>query len=156
MAQTEKLPRGIRRRGASLIVYLTLADGREQKRSVGCVTLKTAVRQREIWQREIEESKYVKPKQRTDLVTFAAICDSASEYYKNYTRAWDAAEGRIARFKEWWPGRTAESITTLEIDAQLLANVAPRGLKWTKCTSNEYRVHCCVSSLWRSTLEQSP
>ncbi len=140
MAQTERLPRGIRRRGGSLIVYLTLADGREQKRSVGCVTLKTAVRQREIWQREIEESKYIKPKPRTDLVSFSDICDSASEYYKNYTRAWDAAEGRIARFKEWWPGRAAESITTPEIDAQLLANVAPRGLKWTKCTSNEYRV----------------
>jgi len=138
--QTEKLPRGIRRRGRSLVVYLTLADGREQKRSVGCVTLKTAVRQREIWQREIEESRYVKPVPRTDRVLFSEICDSAFEYYKNYTRGWDAAEGRIARFKEWWPGRTAESITTAEIDVQLLANVAPRGLKWTKCTSNEYRV----------------
>jgi integrase len=138
--QTEKLPRGIRRRGRSLVVYLTLADGREQKRSVGCVTLKTAVRQREIWQREIEESRYVKPVPRTDRVLFSEICDSAAEYYKNYTRAWDAAEGRIARFKEWWPSRTAESITTAEIDAQLLANVAPRGLQWTRCTSNEYRV----------------
>jgi integrase len=140
MAQPEKLPRGIRRRGGSLIVYLTLADGREQKRSVGCVTLKTAVRQREIWQRDIEESKYIKPKPRTDLVSFSDICESAVEYYKNYTRGWDAAEGRIARFKEWWPGRTAESITTQEVDALLLANVVPRGLKWTKCTSNEYRV----------------
>lgn len=138
--KSETLPRGIRRRGTSLVAYLTKTDGSFELRTIGNVSLKCAKRQREIWQREIEENKYVKPKPRTDLVLFSDIADKALEYYKNYTRAWDACEGRIARFKEWWPNRTAESITTEEINAQLLANVAPRGLGWTKTTSNEYRL----------------
>lgn len=136
----ERLPRGIRRRGSSLYVYLTHDDGKPELRSIGNVSVECAKQQRAIWQREIAESKYVKPKPRTDLALFADICDRALDYYKNYTRGWDAAEGRIARFKEWWKGRTAESITTQEIDEVFLANVAPRGLKWTKCTSNEYRI----------------
>jgi len=135
----ERLPRGIRRRGSSLVAYLTKNDGSFELRTIGMVSLECAKRQRAIWQREIEESRYIKPKPRTDLVLFSDICDAAVTYFKNYTRSWDAIESRVARFKEWWPGRTAESITTEEIDAMLLANVAPRGLKWTKCTSNEYR-----------------
>jgi hypothetical protein len=79
------------------------------------------------------------PTPRTDLVQFASICDVALDHFKNYTRCWDAAETRIKVFKTWWKGRTAESITTSEIDAQLLANVAPRGAQWSKTTSNEYR-----------------
>jgi hypothetical protein len=138
--KTEKLPRGIRRRGQSLYAYLTFPDGTFKLRCIGNVTPAFADSQRTIWRREITEAKYLKPKPRTDLVLFSTICDRAVDYYKNYTRGWDAVEGRIARFKEWWGRRTAESITTEEIDSQLLANVAPRGLKWTKCTSNEYRV----------------
>jgi integrase len=138
--KTEKLPRGIRRRGKKLYAYLTFPDGTFQLRVIGNVTVDFAETQRRIWEREIDESRYVKPKPRTDLVSFADICDRAVEHYKNYTRAWDGIEGRVAVFKQWWPGRMAESITTEEIDAQLLANVAPRGLKWTKCTSNEYRI----------------
>jgi integrase len=155
----EKLPRGIRRRGSSLVAYLTKNDGSFELRSIGNVSLKCAKRQREIWQREIEESRYVKPKPRTDLVLFSDICDKALEYYKNYTRAWDACETRIARFKEWWPGRTAESITTEEINTQLLANVAPRGLKWTRTTANEYRLtalRCFALAIDRGELTVNP
>jgi integrase len=109
-------------------------------RTIGNVSLECAKRQRAIWQREIEESRYVKPKPRTDLVLFSDICDRAVEYHKNYTRSWDAIESRVARFKEWWPGRTAESITTEEIEQKLLSGVGPKGAKWTPCTANEYRV----------------
>lgn len=138
--KTEQLPRGIRRRGASLVAYLTKTDGQFELRTIGHVTLRCAIRQREIWQREIEENKYIKPKPRTDLVLFSDICDKAIQYFKDYTRTWDAIESRVPRFKEWWGGRTAESITTEEINAQLLANVAPRGLGWSKTTANEYRL----------------
>jgi integrase len=138
--RTEQLPRGLRRRGNSLVAYLTKTDGSFELRTIGNVSLKCAKRQLEVWQREIEESRYVKPKPRTDLVLFSDICDKAIEHFKNYTRAWDAIESRVKRFKEWWPNRTAESIGTSEINAQLLANVALRGLKWTETTSNEYRV----------------
>lgn len=137
----EELPRGIRRRGKhSYEIYLTHADGTAERRAMRNVTVKMAETQRHIWQREIAEGKYVKPKPRTDMVLFSDICDKAIEHYKHFTRGWDAVAGRVTRFKEWWPNRTAEGITTAEIDAYLLANVAPRGLQWTKCTSNEYRI----------------
>ena len=136
----DKLPRGIRRRGSSLVAFLTHPDGHFERRTIGMVTAKFAEQQRKIWQREIAESRYVKPKPRTDLVLFSGICDRAVEYFKNYTRTWDRAECHVARFKEWWPNRTAESITTPEINAKLRENVAPNGLKWSERTSNEYRV----------------
>jgi integrase len=135
----EKLPRGIRRRGNSLYAYLTHLDGHEEVRCIGNVSVSFAKDQRVIWQREIVERRYVKPVPRTDLVTFAQIADKALEYYKAYTRCWDVATGRIGVFKSWFSGRTAESITATEIVARLLENTAPRG-KWTKCTSNEYRL----------------
>jgi integrase len=138
--KNEKLPRGIRRRGNSLYVYLTHPDGKFELRSVGMVSAASADMLRKSWQKEIAENKYIKPKPRTDMVPLADICDKAVEHYKNYTRAWDGIEGRVAVFKQWWPGRAAESIADTEIEAKLLANVAPNGLQWTKCTSNEYRV----------------
>jgi integrase len=139
MKKPEKLPRGLHWRNDSLYIYLTI-DGQEVNRSVGRMSVKMAVQQREIWQREIIEGKYLKPKPRTDLVTFADICTQAIDHYKSHTRGWDGIEGRVAVFKKWWDTRTAESITTGEINKQLLANVKPRGLKWTECTSNEYRI----------------
>ncbi|MFZ1975490.1 MAG: site-specific integrase [Candidatus Acidiferrales bacterium] len=157
--KTEQLPRGIRRRGPSLVAYLTKADGSFELRTIGNVSLKCAKRQREVWQREIEENKYVKPKPRTDLVLLSDICDKAVQYFKDYTRAWDACECRVARFKEWWPGRAAESISTEEINAQLLANIAPRGLGWTKTTANEYRLtllRCYALAIERGEVTVNP
>src|SRR6267154_2382063 len=51
----EKLPRGIRRRGRSLEVYLTFPDGHAERRSLSNLSVKMAVQQREIWRREIAE-----------------------------------------------------------------------------------------------------
>jgi hypothetical protein len=49
-----------------------------------------AAKLRRKWQTQIDEGKYIPPKPRTDLVLFAEICDKAEEYYKKYTRGWDA------------------------------------------------------------------
>jgi len=136
--KTEKLPRGIRQRGNSLVAYLTKTDGSFVLRTIGNVSLKCAKRQREVWQREIEENKYIKPKPRTDIVLFSDICDRAVEHDKVYTRSWDAMEGRVKVFKEWWPNRTAESILSDEVEAKLRENVdAGTGCRTTR---NEYRV----------------
>lgn len=54
----EKLPRGVRRRGGSLIVYLTHPGGRAERRSVGNVAPGTAKKLREQWQRNIADGKY--------------------------------------------------------------------------------------------------
>jgi len=100
-----KLPRGLRWRkdSNSLYVYLTDADGRPERRSVGHMSVKMAEQQRAIWQREIADGRYLKPKPRTDLVTFADICTQAIDHYKKFTHAWDGMEGRVKIFKKWWP-----------------------------------------------------
>lgn len=139
-AKKEKIPRGIRRRGSSLYAVLTHPDGHEERRCIGNVTVAFAKNQRVVWLREITEGKYIRPVPRTDLVTFAAIADKAIEHYKNYTRCWDVAEGRISIFKTWFTGQTADSITPEEITAKLLAGKTPDGRKWSKCTQNEYRL----------------
>src|SRR5215471_18327875 len=51
----EELPRGIHRLGRFLEVYLTHADARGERRSVGNFSVKMADQQRQIWQREIAE-----------------------------------------------------------------------------------------------------
>jgi integrase len=105
------------------------------------VTPKFALEQRNVWMREIREGKYVKKVPRTDQVLLETIADRYLEHAKNYHRFWDSTASRIAlmKSKEWWKGRTAASITSDEIDAKLLENKAPNGLKWNETTCNEYR-----------------
>jgi integrase len=138
--KAEVLPRGIRRRGHSLYAFLTHEDGQGELRVVGNCTVKFAQSQREKWQREILENKYIKKVPHAASVKFSDICDKAETYYKDRTRCWDAIECRVKRFKEWWGDRKAESITKQEIEERLFANVAPRGAKWSETTHNEYRV----------------
>jgi integrase len=134
----EKLERGIRRRGVSLVAYLTHPDGRIERRSMGNVGAKMAATQRAIWQRAIQEGKYIRPVPRAEKVLFSTIADAALEHAKTYKRHWDTDAGRIARMKQWWTGRTADSITTKEIDDKLLETL--RAEDWSETTSNEYRV----------------
>jgi integrase len=134
----EQLPRGIRRRGHSLIVFITHPDGRSERRSLGNVTLKFAKEQRSIWQREIAEGRYVKKVPRTERPLYSVIADKALEHAKNYKRCHDADQSRIELMKLWWGDRLADSITTEEIDAKLLETRKARN--WTETTSNEYRI----------------
>ena len=136
----EKLPRGIRRRGDSLVVYLTFPGGHAERRSVGNVSVKMANQQREIWQREIAECRYIQKVPRVDRVSFAAIADAALDHAKKYQRSWDADEGAIKRLKGWWGIRMADEITTDEINDRLYQNTTSRGLCWTETTANKYRV----------------
>jgi len=149
MMRNEKLPRGIRRRpnSPSLYAFLTHPDGTREFRSIGTVTPKFAANQRAIWQREIMEGRYVKKVPRVEKVLFGTIADNFLTHAQNYHRFWDSTASRVSRLKGWWKGRTADSITTAEVDAQFLANVAPRGLKWNETTSNEYR--CTLFAIYK-------
>ena len=142
MTKKEKLPRGIRRRGNSLIIYLTHPDGHVERRSLGMVTVKFAKAQRVIFQREIAEGKYLKPVPRVERVLFSEIADKALKHAENYKRFWDSDTSRVKRPKEWWGDRFADEITTEAINDKFLENMAPapRGLGWCETTSNEYCV----------------
>jgi integrase len=148
----KKLPRGIRRRGNSLVIYLTHPDGKAERRSLGNISLKTAIREREILQRQIEEGRYVKPVPRIDRVSFAMIADAALDHAKKYQRSWDADEGAIKRLKGWWGTRMADEITTDEINDRLYQNTAPRGLCWTETTANKYRV--LLSKIYQMAIDR--
>ena len=122
--------KGIRTRHGSYVAYLTVG-GREAKRTIGAigvVTLAQAIAQRVEWVKQIQAGTYnakpVAPPEVKPPVTFAAICDSALNFYKTRKRCWDAAECRIKVFKEWFPNRAAADITTPEITEHLDANVA--------------------------------
>jgi integrase len=149
----EKLPRGIRYRGTSFVAYLTHPDGRAERRTIGNVTLKMAAEQRAHWQREITEGRYIKKVPRVEHVAFGEIARTALEHANKYKRSWDTDAGRIRRMLEWWGDRTADSITTSEIDERLFENVAPRGAGWTETTSNEYRV--LLSHIYKLAIDRS-
>lgn len=144
--------KGIRTRHGSYVAYLTI-NGKEVKRTIGAigvVTLAAAIAQRVEWQKQIQAGTYnakpVAPPEVKPPISFAAIADSALNFYKTRKRCWDAAECRIKVFKEWFANRTAESITSPEITSHLDAKVVPPGTqvvprgKWSECTANEYRV----------------
>ena len=135
-----RLPRGIRKRGNSYVAYLTHSDGRAERRTIGNVTLKVAEQQRQIWMREITEGRYLKKLPRARAALFREIADLVLEKAKLFKRSWDADAGRIAKMKQWWGYLPINSITTEQIDEQLLANVTPRGACWSEATSNHFRI----------------
>jgi integrase len=138
-AKSCELPRGIRRRGKAIVVYLTHPDGRAERRSLGNVTVKLAEKLRAKFQLEITEGKYVKPAPRADLVSFKSIADAMVAHSKLHKRAWDGDEQRAKVFVEWWGAMPAAELTPVMIAEKLNANLAPNGLKWSKATFNEYR-----------------
>jgi integrase len=145
MNTATKLPRGIRERNGVLVAYLTI-NGKESKRTIGMCTVAAAIVQRAKWLEEIRLGTYnpkpaaADPVAKAEPISFAAIADRAIEYYKRHARCWDAVETRVKLFKVWFAGRAAASVTTIEIDEHLHANTGTLGLKWSRTTSNEYRV----------------
>ena len=139
---TEKLPRGVRRRGNSLCVYLTHppdethSNGYFSVRSLGNVTPKFAQDQRIIFQREIIANKYNPPAVRVEQVLFSVIATKATEHSKRHKRSWDGDAQRAKVFTAWWGTRAAASLTVEEIEKKLTENLAPDGLSWSKTTFN--------------------
>ena len=88
----------MRRRGRSLVIYLTHPDGRIERRSLGNVTPKFASNQRTIFERQITENKYLKPVPRVEQVLFETIADKAVEHSRRYKRTWDSDKQRARVF----------------------------------------------------------
>lgn len=78
----ERLPRGIQRRGDSLVVVFALADGKIERRSLGPVSVGYAKEQRAIYQRQVREGRYI-PKQ-----LLAKHENTIADFWKSYLDAY--------------------------------------------------------------------
>lgn len=144
---------GIQKRRGRFVAYLTHPDGKIERRSIGPVTLKTAISQRGIWVREIAEGKYVKAVVKKDIVLFSTIADAAVQHAKDYNRTWDSAETRAKVFKGWFGPLPVGDITTEMINKEMLAMV--KAETWSERTSDEYRTWL-VSCFDRAKIVPNP
>jgi integrase len=110
--KNEKLPRGVKRRDDSWVVYFALSDprckgldkcvencecGRIERRTVkGCPSEGYAVQQRAIFQRQVAEGKYVRkqPRKPQPKPVEVFIADFFSEYLRAYRVAGKKCEWR--------------------------------------------------------------
>lgn len=80
----ERLPRGVRRRGDSLVVSFALADGSIERRALGPVSVSYAVEQRAIYQRQVREGNYQKkqPRPKEKRRTVSDLWETYLDSYK--------------------------------------------------------------------------
>src|SRR5215468_10688213 len=78
-----KLPRGIRRRGDSLVVSFALPDGRIERRSLGPVSVRYAQEQLGIFKRQVREGIYQKRQPRPEPAKEITCADLWTSYKKN-------------------------------------------------------------------------
>jgi integrase len=88
----EKLPRGIKRRGDSLVCVFALTDGKIERRAVGEVSLSYAVEQLGIYKRQVREGNYQKRVPRVKEHT--TLADLWTMYLKGYRLAGKKAAWR--------------------------------------------------------------
>ena len=74
---------------------------------------------------------------RRRFVSFGEIGEDALKYSETHKRSYRDDKSRMAKLKELWGSRDAESITTAEIEQQL-SGLARDG-KWAPSTFNHYR-----------------
>ena len=78
-----KLPRGIHRRGKSLVVSFALADGTIERRSLGPVSAGYAQEQLGIFKRQVREGTYQKRQPRPEPAKEIMCSDLWTAYKKN-------------------------------------------------------------------------
>ena len=79
----ENLPRGVRRRGNSLLVSFALSDGVIERRSVGDVSVSFAKEQRAIFQRQVREGSYEKRRPKQTVYTVSDLWAAYLLDYRN-------------------------------------------------------------------------
>lgn len=77
--KTGRLPRGVRRRGNSLVVSFALSDGRIERRALGPVSVGYAEEQLGIFKRQVREGSYEKRQPRVET---RDTCADLWEAYK--------------------------------------------------------------------------
>jgi len=149
MKKEGKLPRGLRKRGGSYVAFLTHPDGHSERRTIGCVSLQTAILQRGKWQLELLEGKYIKRAVRAGAATFEEIADAWLVKQRENPKSLESTESRVKLLKEWWGPRLARDLTKEEIAAKLTEAATDK--KWADATFNNYRL--CLSGTYRLAIE---
>lgn len=98
MRSKEKLPRGIRRRGDSLVVSFALANGTIERRSLGMASVGYAVEQLGIFKRQVREGIYESRKPRVQEAKAITCVDLWTAYLADATNR----EKRVDRLKTAW------------------------------------------------------
>jgi integrase len=115
----EKLPRGIRRRGNSLVVTFALADGTIERRALGPVSVQWAKEQREIFRREVREGTYEKrqPAAPKKIFTVGDLWTAYLREYRNQgKRNADRLEIAWNHLKGMFETKRVEEISTDSIN----------------------------------------
>lgn len=122
MRTKEKLPRGIRRRGNSLVVSFALADGTIERRGLGMVSVSFAVEQLGIFKRQVRENCY-QPKRPRVLevkVVHYTVNDLKTAYLVDYENRGGKDSGRLEiawnHLKAMFGTKRVEDVTTNDVN----------------------------------------
>ena len=92
----KKLPRGVTRRGKSLVVSFALPDGTIERRSLGpCATEQFAVEQRALYRRQVREATYQPWQARQEKPKRVTVADLWPLYLRNYANKGKTDAGRL-------------------------------------------------------------
>lgn len=124
--KVEKLPRGVRIRANSYVVFLTHKDGTQERRvagRVGVVTAKWAGAQREIWRRAIDENRYERRQARPESIIEITCADLWDSYEKDCQsrdiRRLDRSRLAWTHLKPSFGSRPAAAVKPREIAAYI-------------------------------------
>ncbi len=122
MKGKNKLPRGIRRRGSSLVVSFAGPDGRIERRSLGPVSVQYASEQRKIFQRQVREGVYegYRPRVKETVYTVADLWDV---YLRTYRNRGGRDDGRLViawnHLKPMFEKKRLEEVSTALIETYI-------------------------------------
>lgn len=95
MSKTKKLPRGIRRRGDSLVVCFALPDGSIERRSLGPVDVAYAKGELAIFKKQVAEGTYEPWKKRQAPKPVYTVGSLWEPYLRNYRNEGGRDAGRL-------------------------------------------------------------
>src|SRR5580700_1846834 len=125
----EKLPRGVTRRGKSLVVSFALPDGTIERRSMGpCATPKYADEQRNIYRRQVREGTYEPWKARLAAPKKVTVADLWDAYLVDYGNRGGKDDGRLliawAHLKPFFETKRVDEVSTGDVNKYIEARRA--------------------------------
>jgi integrase len=130
MTKEKKPPRGVRRRGDSLFVTFTLKDGSLERRSVGPISIREAVEERETFKRQVRLGTYEKKRPAPEKPKFFTVTDLWDAYLRAYCNQDKKDAGRLkiawnSHLKAKFEKVRVEDVSTYMIEEYISARRGP-------------------------------